>query len=329
MDHPALIKEMTAEEIAQFHWLKTELIGFCSDHSITQSGSREKLSRRITYYLRRGQLLLTKNIQIKDNSGFNWEIPLLIFFQIVYLCRRNKNWRCIFIFFLVLSPMTLFAQIQGTGSWNVLNFKYTHSPQLSFFGETQLRSLSFYNQFHYYEFKGGVNYKIFPNVKISLGAGSYQTFREGGNFLKPKNNDEFRLWPQLTLFQDIRKLKVEQRFRSELRWTSTGYRNRFRYRLAISHPFGTKENGAQPFLATISNELFFTNREPYFERNRLQANINYKIAPATTLQVGYLHQFDYRINDEIGRDFLILGLYFEFNRKKNKLPKANTELNDF
>jgi hypothetical protein len=114
-----------------------------------------------------------------------------------------------------------------------------------------------------------------------------------------------------------------------MRWTSNGYRNRFRYRLAVSHPFGKKEGGSQPFLATISNELFFTDREPYFERNRLQANINYRIAPATTVQLGYLHQFDYRINDEIGRDFLVVGLYFEFFRKRNTPARTDTELKDY
>jgi len=152
---------------------------------------------------------------------------------------------------LLLIHQTTSAQFTGSGigSWNILNLKYTHTPQLSFFGEAQLRSLAFYDRFHYYEFKGGVNYKVLPNLKLSLGAGTYQTYREGGNFVKPKNNDEFRLWPQLTLFQDIRKLKVEQRFRTEMRWTSNGYRNRFRYRLAVSHPFGRGEGKSKPFLA--------------------------------------------------------------------------------
>lgn len=245
------------------------------------------------------------------------------------LARQQGLLRVVIVFFLFIGTTALPAQIKGIGSWNVLNFKYTYSPKISFFGEAQLRSLSFYNQFHYYEFKGGINYKWLQNVNLSLGAGTYQTYREGGNFVKPKNNDEFRLWPQLTLFQDIRKLKVEQRFRSEMRWTSNGYRNRFRYRLAVSHPFGKKGGGTQPFLATISNELFFTNREPYFERNRIQATINYRVAPATTFQVGYLHQFDYRINDEIGRDFLVVGLYFEFSRKRGRTNQTNHELKDY
>jgi len=245
---------------------------------------------------------------------------------------RNKiNHGILFIICLLLIQQSVSAQFTGSGigSWNILNFKYTHTPKLSFFGEAQLRSLSFYDQFHYYEVKGGFNYKVLPNLKLSLGAGTYQTFREGGNFVTPKNNDEFRLWPQVILLQDIRQFKLEQRIRTEMRWTSNGYRNRFRYRLAVSHPFGRGEGKSKPFLATISNELFFTDREPYFERNRFQANINYRVAPSTSLQLGYLHQFDYRINDEIGRDFLIVGLYFEFSRVTSGKSRNDAELKDY
>ena len=120
-----------------------------------------------------------------------------------------------------------FSQYQGLGSWNIFNIKYTHSEKLSFFGEAQLRSLKFYSNFHYYEYKGGVNFKAHKNLKLTIGAGSYQTFNEGGNFVLPKNNDEFRLWPQVVLFQSAGKLKIEQRYRAEFRFTSNGYRNRF------------------------------------------------------------------------------------------------------
>ena len=77
------------------------------------------------------------------------------------------------------------------------------SNKWSAFGEAQIRSLKFYNHFHYYEYKGGLNYKANKQLQFTLGAGSYQTFREGGNFVTPKNNNEFRLWPQVILFQSI------------------------------------------------------------------------------------------------------------------------------
>jgi hypothetical protein len=52
-------------------------------------------------------------------------------------------------------------------------------------------------------------------------------YKEGGDFVLPKNNDEIRLWPQLLLTQQLGKFIVEQRGRVEMRFTKSGYRNRF------------------------------------------------------------------------------------------------------
>jgi long-subunit fatty acid transport protein len=208
------------------------------------------------------------------------------------------------------------AQTFQLGSWNILNLNYSFNENLSFFGEGQLRSLKFYTQFHYYEFKGGISYRVHKNVKLTLGAGSYQTYKEGGDFILPKNNDEFRIWPQLALSQPIGKLKIEQRYRAELRFTSNGYRNRFRYRLGVSYAFGKERDEYKPYQVSISNELFFTTTEPYFERNRTLVALNYKPSKNTMLQLGYLHQFDYKITDETGLNFFQIGYFIQFSRKK-------------
>ena len=81
---------------------------------------------------------------------------------------------------------TLSAQNSNLGSWNILNLKYSYDEKWSAFGEAQLRSLQFYSDFHYYEYKVAINYKLHKNVKLTLGAGSYQTYKEGGNFVLPK-----------------------------------------------------------------------------------------------------------------------------------------------
>lgn len=229
---------------------------------------------------------------------------------------------------ILLSINATSAQDFDLGSWNILNIKYTHNEDWSVFGEAQFRSLKFYNNFHYYEYKGGINYKVQKNVQLTLGAGSYQTYKEGGNFVLPKNNNEFRVWPQVVLFQSVGELKIEQRYRAELRWTSNGYRNRFRYRLGVSYSFGKERNKYQPYQISASNELFFTDKEPYFERNRLLFAFNYKPFKATTLQMGYLHQFDYKINDETGRDFLVVGFYYDLFRKLTSKSETNDELKD-
>lgn len=235
-------------------------------------------------------------------------------------------------FFVIITilqwPYFTKAQNRDLGSWNIIHVKYSHLENLSFFGEAQLRSLKLYNDFHYYEYKGGIDYKVNKNVKLTLGLGSYQTYKEGGDFVVPKNNDEFRIWPQIILFQSIGELKIEQRYRSELRCTSNGYRNRFRYRLGVSYPFGKKRNEYKPYQISASNELFFTDKEPYFERNRLLISFHYKPSKSTTLQFGYLHQFDYKINDEIGRDFFVIGVYYDIFRKTSSKVENENEIKD-
>ncbi len=211
------------------------------------------------------------------------------------------------------------GQNSGLGSWNILNGKYNINEKWSVFGEAQLRSLEFYDRFHYYEYKGGVNYKVLSSLIFTFGAGDYNTYNEGGNFILPMNNDEFRLWPQIALIQSIGKLKIEQRYRVEFRFTSNGYRNRYRYRLGISYPLGKEVNGYKPFQLGISDELFFTDKAPYFERNRLLFSINYKVSKDTSVQLGYLTQFDYKINNETGRDFFQVGLFFDLSRKNSNI----------
>jgi hypothetical protein len=229
---------------------------------------------------------------------------------------------------LVLFPGRIFAQNFDLGSWNIVNLKYNHSEKWSAFGEAQLRSLKFYDNFHYYEYKGGINFSVEKNVRLTLAAGSYQTYKEGGDFVLPKNNDEFRLWPQVILIQSIGKLKIEQRYRAEFRFTSNGYRNRFRYRFGIAYPFGKERNEYKPFQVIANNELFFTDKEPYFERNRVSLAFSCKPSKATTIQIGYLHQFDYKINDETGRDFLQIGFYIELFRVKSPVISFETGLSD-
>jgi hypothetical protein len=206
---------------------------------------------------------------------------------------------------------SLAAQTEGLGSWNILNVQYKWNDRLTGMAEGQVRSLKFYDDFHYYEYKGAVSYKAMPGLRLALGAGRYVTYRPGGDFVTPKANDEFRLWPQVALESSLGRVRIEQRYRWEMRYTSFGYRNRFRFRLGLSYPFGKPRNGERPYTISASDEIFFTDQEPYFERNRAQVGITRRLSPMTSLQLGYLHQFDYRINDEIGRDFLVVGVYVE------------------
>lgn len=235
--------------------------------------------------------------------------------------------------YLVLLIHSLFvnyslAQTFDLGTWSILNVKYNLNEKWSVWGEGQIRSLKFFTNFHYYEYKGGINYKSTKNLALTIGTGSYQTYREGGDFVLPKNNDEFRIWPQVILNQSINKFKIEQRYRVELRFTNNGYRNRFRYRLGLSYPLGKQKDEYNPLQINLSNEIFFTDNEPYFERNRMLFSINYKPTKVSTIQIGYLHQFDYKIDDETGRDFLQIGYFIDIFPIKSSHKTSSNAIND-
>lgn len=237
----------------------------------------------------------------------------------------NKKIIFIIVHFFIFD---VHAQKNEIGTWNVFNFKYNSNNNWSFFTEGQIRSLKLYNNFHYYEYKAGVSYKIDKNLIATIGGGSYQTYKEGGNFITPKNNNEFRIWPQIVMNQSFFNIKIEQRYRTESRFTSNGYKNRFRYRLGLIFPFGKEINNYKPYQISASNEIFFTDKEPYFERNRMLITFNYKPSKTTSLQIGYLHQFDYKINDETGRDFLQLGYNIELFSKNNNINSIENEIKD-
>lgn len=228
--------------------------------------------------------------------------------------------RIVWSVIMFCSSIILFAQDDGLGSWNILNLQYKWNDRLSGLVEGQVRSLKFYDNFHYYEYKGAVTYKAMHGLRLALGAGRYVTYRPGGDFVTPKANDELRIWPQVAFDASLGRLRLEHRYRWEMRYTSFGYRNRFRFRLGLAYPFGASKGGERPYTISASNELFFSDQEPYFERNRAQVTLNRRITPGLALQLGYLHQFDYRINDESGRDFLVVGVFVELHRKKEQAP---------
>ncbi|MDR6562188.1 hypothetical protein J2Y59_002278 [Arcicella sp. BE139] len=94
------------------------------------------------------------------------------------------------------------------------------------------------------------------------------------------------------------------------------------------YPLGKQRSEYSPLQINLSNEIFFTDNEPYFERNRMLFSINYKPTKASTIQIGYLHQFDYKIDDETGRDFLQIGYFIDIFPVKSSNKTINNDIND-
>ena len=219
---------------------------------------------------------------------------------------------CILLFFFNIK---LISQ-ENFGSWNILNVNLNINSKWNAFAEAQVRSLSFYNEFNYYEIKAGATFKFGKDFSATSGFGSYNTFSRGGNFKEPIQNKEIRSWLQINLKNQLQFFVLEHRYRAEQRFTSNGYKNRFRYRLGATIPVNLKKIIPKTFYISIWNELFLTNSQPFFERNRLFLGCGYEINKNLAVQTGYIYQFDYKINDETGRDFLNIALLYNFDLSK-------------
>lgn len=223
-------------------------------------------------------------------------------------------------FILLISLLVntvIFSQASHFGSWNIINTKLTISNKWSLFNELQVRSQSFYSNHFYHEIKGGISYNISKNFSVLLGIGKYTTYSDGGSFRKPVSADEFRFWQQVTMNHYLERLKFEHRYRVEQRWFDTGYRNRFRYRLSTVLPINKRKMEPKTFYASAFNEVFLTNKAPYFERNRFFAGPGYEVTKWFTLQPGYVYQYDYRNNKGAGKHFFQLSLLFDIDADKN------------
>ncbi len=219
---------------------------------------------------------------------------------------------------LLCISSALKSQSNVLGSWNVANAEYYLNKKWNLWGEVQLRSQKLTDQFYYHELKGGINYKPNKNLAVLLGSGQYVTYSNGGNFKSPVLSNEFRLWEQLTLVNNIDRLKIEHRYRIEQRWLTIGYRNRFRYRLNPIIPINKSTVEKGTLFASIYDEIFLTNKGQYFERNRFFCGLGYQFSNPFTLQIGWIRQFDY-LGNNTGRkkDFLQTTLFLRLNQHRS------------
>lgn len=218
---------------------------------------------------------------------------------------------------IILCPVFVFSQKNDFGSWNVINTEVTLSPKWGIYNELQVRSQSFYDNHFYYEIKGGMSYSVNKNFSLLVGTGRYVTYSDGGSFKMPVTAKEFRLWQQLTMNHYLDRIKFEHRYRVEQRWFTTGYRNRFRYRLNMALPLNKRKIEPGTFYLGAFEEVFLTNTAPYFERSRLFIGAGYQLNKNFTVQPGYVYQYDYRNDVGAGKHFFQLTLSIDLDAHKS------------
>ncbi len=238
----------------------------------------------------------------------------------------NRTWKHLFFITGMCLSVSAFAQTKGLGTWNVLSGKYIFNEKWSVFAEAQVRSQQTAYDFSYYEYKGGVAYNFPKNFSVLLGMGHYRTFQPVGNFNGPVVGNEFRIWQQFGLINNIDKLKLEHRYRIEQRFTIDGFHSRFRYRLNALLPLNGRTITAKTWYANAAVEVFILDKAPHFEQNRLFAGFGYQFNDKVTLQSGLMHRFDQTSNfTSFSKNYIQTSLMFSFNEFKTgreKQPSA-------
>ena len=220
---------------------------------------------------------------------------------------------------LTLCSLNVNAQDSKLGTWGIVTVVMPGDSVHKWGGYTEFQARTNgagFSQFQYYEAKAGISYDIDKNFIALLGSGTYHTY----NYLDISDGptvNEFRVWEQMTINQFLTPLKFEHRYRVEQRWLDGNYRNRFRYRLNMFVPLNNTKITAKTWFISVFDEIFFNNKAPNFERNRVSAALGYQFDKKWILQAGWINQRNYTTVTSSAKNNLILTLMYRINRKNS------------
>lgn len=227
------------------------------------------------------------------------------------------RWTVVLVLLICLS-FSAYAQYNGLGGWNVITVNLPGSMEHRFGGylEAQNRNYGVTSKFYYYEVKGGASYNLDKNNVALLGIGRYVTY-DYEDINDGPELQEFRLWEQFVSNQYLSRIKFEHRYRVEQRWFNTGYRNRFRYRLSASIPINKPKIEAGTLYGVFYDEVFFNNKAPNFERNRVAAYLGFQFSKAFAIQTGFLNQYNITATSNNRKYYYHLNAIYNIQRRKS------------
>ncbi len=222
-----------------------------------------------------------------------------------FCLKKSLVFRILLLLLPVCCSETLSAQNDALGGWNIFNYNYYFNKKVFLYGEVQVRSQQLADDFYYHELKLGAGYNITDKSAVFLGLGNYKTYTFPGNFEKPVTANEYRIWQQFIMVNYVSRIKFEHRYRVEERWINSDFFMRFRYRLFAFLPLNHATLTAKTVYIPVYDEVFFTNKEPYFIRNRIFGGLGYMFTKSISLHTGFIRQFDYRTSDGgSGKNFI-------------------------
>ena len=122
--------------------------------------------------------------------------------------------------------------------------------------------------------------------------------------------------------QNLKGIRIEHRIRAEQRYTSSGYRNRFRYRINAIIPINKKQFADNTLFMSASNEFHFNNENVFYEQNRFYLGAGYQLNKSWSMQMGWIYRSDYFNNHRAQyKNFIQTSLQYTLNAKKSNAPR--------
>jgi hypothetical protein len=201
------------------------------------------------------------------------------------------------------------------GSWNGLGLKWEANDKFNLTIDSRLRGYGFYDKFYYYEITLRANYSISNMFSFSVGTGKHETFPKEGNFVRPVDLSEIRFYQEVIEKNSFSRFFIDNRVRLEQRFTSDGYKNRFRYRFGFSIPLNHATLIPKTIFLSTWDELFIVVPKSHLDLNRFFAGVNYKFKNAT-IQCGCVNQINFDDTGKTRKNFFLISMLFEIKRKK-------------
>ena len=239
---------------------------------------------------------------------------------------RNLFFKTPLLVLLLCCGNSLLAQNDALGGWHIFSYNYYFNKKVFIYSEVQVRSQHLTDDFFYHELKTGLGYNITDKSAVLLGFGNYKTYTFPGNFEKPVTANEYRIWQQFITVSYLNRIKFEHRYRVEERWVNSDFLMRFRYRFSPIIPLNHSTLIKNTVYIPLFEEVFFTNKAPYFIRNRFYVGAGYQFTKAIALQSGFIRQFDYRTSDDgSGKNFIQVQLTINGGHPGKEPQHSNTD----
>lgn len=74
---------------------------------------------------------------------------------------------------------------------------------------------------------------------------------------------------------------------------------------------------AKTWFISVFDEIFFTNKTPNFERNRVSAALGYQFDKKWIVQAGWINQRNYTPNTSSAKNNMMLTLMYRISRKNS------------